>query len=69
MFYKKLFIPTLLASLKTTHQIVTLHFGNFVTATAAKSIISSKYVFNPSYGLPGAFKIKILYLYLILDSI
>ena len=46
-----------------------LHFGNFVTARAAKSIISSKCVFNPSYGLPGVFKIKILYLDLILDHI
>ena len=27
-----------------------LHFGNFVTARAAKSIISSKCVFNTSYG-------------------
>ena len=39
-----------------------LHFGNFVTARATKSIISSKCVFNPSYELPGVFKIKILYL-------
>ena len=46
-----------------------LHFGNFVTARAAKSIISSKWVFNPSYELPGVFKIKILYLNLIMDNI
>jgi hypothetical protein len=46
-----------------------LHFGNFVTVRAAKSIISSKCVFNPSYGLPGVFKIKILYLDKIFDHI
>ena len=45
-----------------------LHFDNFVTVRAAKSMISSKCVFNPSYGLPGVFKIKILYLDLILDQ-
>ena len=37
-----------------------MHFGNFVTVRAAKSIISSKCVFNPSCGLHGVFKIKIL---------
>ena len=49
--------------------IIALHFGNFVTERAAKSIIFSKCVFNPSYGLPGIFKIKTLYLDLILDHI
>ena len=50
-------------------EVSSVHFGNFVTGRAAKSIISSKCVFNPSYGLPGVFKIKILYLDLILDHI
>ena len=42
-----------------------MHFGKFATARAAKSIylISSKCVFNPSYGLPRLFKIKILYVF------
>ena len=40
-----------------------LHFGTFVTERAAKSIIPLKCVFNPFYGLPGVFKIKILYVF------
>ena len=45
-----------------------LHFGNFVTTRAAKSIISLKCVFNLAYGLSGVFKIKILYLDLSMDA-
>ena len=46
-----------------------LHFGNFVTARATKSIITSRHVFNASYEFPWVFKIKILCLDLILDHI
>jgi hypothetical protein len=46
-----------------------LHFEKFITARGAKSIIASNCVFNPTYGLPGIFKIKILYLDSILDTI
>ena len=56
--------------LLNTHQYEEpLHFGNFITERADKSIISSKFVFDPSYGLHGLFKIKILYLDRILDRI
>jgi hypothetical protein len=52
-----------------TDTTTTVHFGNFVTARGAKSIISPKCVFNPSCGFPGVFKIKISYLDLIFDHI
>ena len=35
--------------------LTTVHFENYITARGAESIISSNFVFNPSYGLSGIF--------------
>ena len=41
------------------YQPTALHFENCANARGVKSIISSEFVFSPSYGLPGVFKIHI----------
>ena len=45
------------------HLITTGTPGFTDLPTALVKVISSKCVFNPSYGLPGVFKIKILYVF------
>ena len=47
----------------------TVHSTGFVTGWVIRSLISSKWVFNHSYGLPGVLKVQILCLDLFLDQI